>query len=202
MESTSLPLYPKYSSIYNKILQLALAIVLIIVVLNLWLVSSTKAQRTIDEHFYTLGQQHIDQAITGVKTLHLLNNKKDLEAFTQSLAKAEWVHDILIYDETGQIISSSGNSRSIKDLYGITVFKANKSDELIPFIKEIRTDKLNGYMRITVIKSQFTDALDKTSNENHGLLRLMLLIAIGIGFLLTRGLNRFSRQGFRIPTKK
>ncbi len=202
MEPTNLPLYPKYSSIYNKIMQLAIAIVLIIVLLNLWLVSSNQSQATIDEHFYVLGDQHIEQAIMGVKNLQLIENKEDLNKFTQGLADADWVHDIRIYDATGQVIADSEKSRSMKDLYGITLNKTNKSDKLVPFIKEIRTDKLIGYVRITIKKEIFTQKLDTTSYENHGLLRLMMLISIAIGFLLTRGLNRFSRQGYRLPVEK
>ncbi len=202
MKPTNLPLYPKLSSIYNKIMQLAIAIVLIIVVLNLWLVSSNQSKKTIDEHFYTLGDQHIDQAILSVKTLQLLDNKEDLDFFIAGLTETDWVHEIRIYNETGLIVAGSDTNRSMKDLYGITVNKKNKSDELVPFIKEIRTNELNGFIRITMKKSIFIDDLHKTSDDNHGLLRLMMLIAIVIGFFLTRGLNRFSRQGYRLPIEK
>jgi len=202
MKPTNLPLYPKLSSIYNKIMQLAIAIVLIIVVLNLWLVSSNQSKKTIDEHFYTLGDQHIDQAILSIKTLQLLDNKKDLNFFIAGLTEADWVHDIRIYNEVGLIIAGSDTNRSMKDLYGITVNKKNKSDELVPFIKEIRTNELIGFIRITMKKSIFINDLHKTNYDNHGLLRLMMLIAIAIGFFLTRGLNRFSRQGYRLPMEK
>jgi hypothetical protein len=35
----------------------------------------------------------------------------------------------------------------------------------------------------------------------YELMRLMTLIAVVIGFFLTRGFNRFSRQGFRMNKK-
>ena len=202
MKATQLPLYPKLSSIYNKIMQLAIAIVLIIVVLNIWLVSSNESKKTIDEHFYTLGEQHIDQAVLSIKTLQLLDNKKDLDFFIAGLSKTDWVDEIRIYDARGIIISGSDTNRSMKDLYGVTVNKKNKSDELVPFIKEIRTNELIGFIRITVKRSIFIDDLHKTNYDNHGLLRLMMLISIAIGFFLTRGLNRFSRQGYRLPVEK
>jgi len=202
MEPTKQPLYPKFSSIYNKIMQLAIAIVLIIVLLNLWLASSNQSKDSIEEHFYVLGEQHLEQAIMGVKNLQLIDNKKDLRKFMQGISDADWVHDIRIYDATGQVISDSNKSRTINDLYGITLNKTNKTDKFIPFIKEIRTDKLIGYMRITIKKDVFIQKLERTSYDNHGLLRLMMLIAIAIGFLLTRGLNRFSRQGYRLPFEK
>ena len=59
MKQIEQPLYPKLSSIYNKIMQLAIAIVLIIVLLNLWLASSNQSKDSIEEHFYVLGEQHL-----------------------------------------------------------------------------------------------------------------------------------------------
>lgn len=202
MESSNLPLYPKLSSIYNKLMQLAIAIVLIIVLLNLWVTSNYRSEKTIHDHFYILAEQHLEQAITGVLSLQLIENNDELQKYVDGVADAKWIYDAHIYDETGKTIASSRNSASIKDVYGITLNKSNKSDENIPFIQEIRTDKLIGFMRITVKKNYFTDDLDTTSYDNHALLRLMMIIAVCIGFLLTRGLNRFSRQGFRLPAEK
>jgi len=59
-----------------------------------------------------------------------------------------------------------------------------------------------GYVRVTVKKNYFIDDLNTTNYDNHALIRLMMIIAVCIGFLLTRGLNRFSRQGFRPPIEK
>lgn len=202
MESSNLPLYPKLSSIYNKLMQLAIAIVLIIVLLNLWVTSNYRSEKTIHDHFYILAEQHLEQAIAGVLSLQLIENNDELQKYVDGVAGAKWIYDAHIYDETGKTIASSRNSASIKDVYGITLNKSNKSDENIPFIQEIRTDKLIGFMRITVKQNYFTDDLDTTSYDNHALLRLMMIIAVCIGFLLTRGLNRFSRQGFRLPAEK
>ena len=46
MTQTEQPLYPKLSSIYNKIMQLAIAIAFIIVLMNLWLYSQTMNKQT------------------------------------------------------------------------------------------------------------------------------------------------------------
>ncbi|WP_077339561.1 AhpA/YtjB family protein [Pseudocolwellia agarivorans] len=202
METSNLPLYPKLSSIYNKLMQLAIAIVLIIVLLNLWVTSNYRSEKTIHDHFYILAEQHLEQAVSSIVFLQLIDNKVELQKYVDGIASAKWIYDVHIYDETGKTIAASKSSASIKDVYGITLNKSNKSDENVPFIQEIRTDKLIGFMRITVKQSYFTDDLNTTSYDNHALLRLMMIIAVCIGFLLTRGLNRFSRQGFRPPTEK
>lgn len=183
-------------------MQLAIAIVLIIVLLNLWVTSNSRSEKMIHEHFYTLAEQQLYQAISAVKSLHLIDNKDKLKKYAIGVAQSDWVYDAIIYDETGQVIAASDNSASIKDVYGITLNKSNKSDKYIPFIQEIRTEELIGYMRITVKKEYFTDDLFSTNYDNYAMIRLMMLIAVCIGFLLTRGLNRFSRQGFRLPVEK
>ena len=53
-------------------------------------------------------------------------------------------------------------------------------------------------MRLTLDKKYLTLDLLKNNDEQFTLLRLMMIIAGIVGFLLTRGLNRFSRQGFRL----
>lgn len=202
MKSPSQPLYPKLSSIYNKLTQLAIAIVLIVVLLNLWVASNGRSEKTIHDHFYATVEQHLEQSISVVQSLQLIDNKSELKEYVEGIAKADWIYDVRLYDETGKIIAASSNSVSIKDVYGITLNKSNKSDAYIPFIQEIRGNELNGYMRITVKKGYFTDELFNTNYDNHAMVRLMMLIAVCIGFLLTRGLNRFSRQGFRPHLEK
>ncbi len=110
-----------------------------------------------------------------------------------------------MYDETGLLMlkseSSGEASASIKLLYGIdeSVPTLNKSAQYVPFIKEIRSKRLNGYLRLTIEKAYLTSELTNNNNDSQTLSRLLLIAAGLIGFLLTRGLNRFSRQGYRAP---
>jgi len=202
MDSSKQPLYPKLSSIYNKLMQLGIAIVLIVVLLNLWVTSNYHSEKTIHDHFYVTVEQHLQQAISGILSLKLIDNNDDLQKFVDGVADQKWVYEVRVYDQTGKAIAVSKNSPSVKDIFGVTLNKTNKSKQFVPFIKEIRTESLIGFMRITVKKDHFIKGLSQTSYDNHAMLRLMMLIAVCIGFLLTRGLNRFSRQGFRVSLEK
>jgi len=202
METSNLPLYPKLSPIYNKLMQLAIAIVLIIVLLNLWVTSNSHAEKTIHEHFYTMGEQHLEQAISSVLLLKLIDKPIELQQYVKSIADAKWVYDVHVYDATGKTLAVAGSNASMKDVYGITINKGNKSGEYISFTQEIRDNELLGFMRITVKKGYFVDDLYSTNYDNHATLRLLIVMSVFIGFLLTRGLNRFSRQGFRLPVEK
>ncbi len=223
MKPVEQPLYPKLSSIYNKILQLVSAILLIVVLMAIWVASVEKSQQIISQHFEQTAKQFLQQAIAGVSTLLAENSvnvgvvkagsvkvsRKTRHALLQNyfnkMAQADFVRDIHLYDATGLLILEAKHenysSSSIKTLFGIEQAQKtlDKSDLYITFISEIRQEKLKGYLRITLEKSLLTAVLEQESHERQALFRVLLIIAGLIGFLLTRGLNRFSRQGFRVP---
>ncbi len=196
----SVPLYPKLSSIYNKIMQLAIAIAFIILLMNLWLFNHNKNKQAINDHFYYVGQQYLKQNTLGLSVV-IKEDKKLIQDYVDNISQVDWLKDLHIYDTTGQLIANSQSHHSIKDLYGISPHKINKSEEFVPFVSEIRTDKLHGYIRMTIKKNYLTDNLLTRHDEQYSWLRLMMIIAGVVGFLLTRGLSRFSRQGFRVSKK-
>jgi membrane protein len=213
MKQLEQPLYPKLSSIYNKILQLLSAILLIVLLMTLWVSTAEKSEQVLSEHFEQTSERFLQQAVAGVLVLLVENeggqSKKSryaqLQSYLNHLGDADFVKQVHLYDETGLLLlkssSGGGASASIKSLYGIDekLKTRNKSNIYSPFVSEIRTDKLIGYLRLTVEKSYLTDSLAKDSYTTQSLYRFLLIIAGCVGFLLTRGLNRFSRQGFRLP---
>ncbi len=219
MKQAEQPLYPKLSSIYNKILQLASAILLIIVLMIILQSLAEKNNDKLTEHFNFIAKQQLQQAIAGT-TVILEQNAKDklmtkalLQQFLDGLAKVDFVKQIHLYDDTGMLLVSSfsvdedtpPSVKTINDLYGISPNQQNLSDKLTPFVEEIRhsdmTDNsLHGYLRFTIESSYLTNILAKADEEQRSLQRLMLLLAGVVGFLLTRGLNRFSRRGYRLSS--
>ncbi|PKG86356.1 hypothetical protein CXF85_01245 [Colwellia sp. 75C3] len=226
MKQAEQSLYPKLSSIYNKILQLASAILLIIVLMSILQSTGGRNNDNLTEHFNYIAKQQIQQAIAGVAVIleQSHQSKIDQNAFLQryldGLTKVNFVRQAHLYDASGLLLISSvsvekdkqGNkvtglkAKSIKDLYGVSPHQRNLTETLTPFVEEIRhTDsnsyKLHGYLRFTIEQSYLTDILAKADEEQQSLQRLMLLLAGVIGFLLTRGLNRFSRRGYRLDAK-
>ncbi len=202
MSQTELPLYPKVSSIYNKIMQLAIAIFIIIVVMNLWFYSYGENRRALEKDFRYISQQYLSQLAIAADIL-LAKNDDALQGYVDDIAQQSWIKDVSLYDETGQIVVASKNQSNINDLYGFSQYKADKSAQYTPFVKELRIDgKLKGYLRLTVENGGLTQHIDQASEQHYNLLRLMMILAGVVGFLLTRGLNRFSRQGFRLAKSK
>lgn len=213
MKQSEQPLYPKLSPIYNKILQLLSAILLIVLLMTLWLSTAEKSEQALSLHFEQTAEKFLAQAIVGVSVLlvekETTNSKKaqnaQLQTYINQLGEADFIKQVHLYDATGLLLfkSDSGGeaSASIKSLYGIdeSLQTLNKSGKYSPFVSEIRTNKLVGYLRLTIEKSYLTTALAKNNDNTQTLYRFLLIIAGLVGFLLTRGLNRFSRQGFRMP---
>lgn len=226
MKQAEQPLYPKLSSIYNKILQLASAILLIIVLMSLWQSTGEKNIDNLTAHFNYIAKQQLQQAIVGVAVIleqsHESKIEQDrfLQHYLDGLTKVNFVKQAHLYDATGLLLVSSasiekdkqGNehvplkAKSINDLYGVSPHQRNVSETLTPFVEEIRHTgsslyNLHGYLRFTIEQSYLTDALAKADEEQQSLQRLMLLLAGLVGFLLTRGLNRFSRRGYRLDSE-
>jgi membrane protein len=182
--------------------------------LMVFLVANTeKTNEVLDKHFEQVADKFLQQAISGVTVL-LIENKtsisrkmrnSQLQSYLNNLATADYIKQVHLYDETGLLLqqSEAGGeaSASIKLLYGIdeNMLTLDKSEQYVPFIKEIRSSELVGYLRVTIEKSYLTSEIAKNNSDSHTLSRLLLIIAGLIGFLLTRGLNRFSRQGYRAP---
>jgi len=203
MQQSEPSLYPKTSSIYNKIMQLAIAIMLIIVLMNIWLASGVNDKALIDKYFQDSSSQYLNQAGVSLQVLMVNDKSNLLQKTINELATMDFVQSVHLYDETGQVMFSSMSENfsidTVNDLYGVSPQKRNLSAKYVPFVQEVRTDKLLGYLRITIEKSQLSEVLIVASNERQQLFRLMIIMAVLVGFFLTRGLNRFSRQGYRIP---
>jgi membrane protein len=212
MNKLEQPLYPKLSPIYNKILQLLSAILLIVILMFFLVANTEKSAQTLEQHFKQVSEKFLQQGVAGVSAIlnkkGLSNTKSQntlLQSYVDTFAHADFIKQVHLYDKTGLLLFKSElggeASDSIKLLYGIDESEQtlNKSNQYIPFIKEIRDEKLQGYFRLTIEKSYITAELSSNSTANERFSRLLLIIAGLIGFLLTRGLNRFSRQGYRAP---
>lgn len=214
MNKLEQPLYPKLSSIYNKIMQLMGAILLIVFLMVLLVANTNKNEHVVQQHFEQVADKLLDQAIAGISVIFTENKLKvskkkryvQLQSFLNKFANADYIKAVHLYDKSGLLLSKNDNdssaSASIKLLYGIdeSINTSNISEQLVPVIKEIRNPELTGYLRLTIEKSYLTSELEKNNRDSHTLSRLFLVAGGLIGFLLTRGLNRFSRQGYR-PTK-
>jgi membrane protein len=183
--------FRKSNYIYNKITYLAIAIIGIVILLDSWLSTNTIDKNKIELHFNEISYQFVQQASNGIKMFLVNNERKLLPKYIHSIAESPLVKSIHLYDQSGQLIVSAVNEESeaelsINDLYGLSLGRDNISHEYIPFVSEIRTDSLQGYVRITVVRSYVKQGLLSTSNNRHVRIATMILIAFIVGFLFKK----------------
>lgn len=192
------PLYPKLSSIYNKILQLSLAIILMVMMMSFWVFSQQEQQQQIQQHADEFSQYYLAQAASNVM-FHLSNNREQLQVYVDDLAKQPLVADVHVYDNKGAIIAKSQAAKSIKTLYGIAANTSDHSQNITPYVQQLTSTQFSGHLRLSLHRPLLVDKLLADSRNQFDINRVLMAIAGIIGFLLTRGFNRFSRQGFRPP---
>lgn len=198
MSSLHKQFQPTVTSPYRKLLQIGGGILLLVILLNQLIVNLMDNQEALDEHFEMISDSYIQQSINTGKLLLQRKDKKQVRAFVKSLSVTELVKGATLYDKSGQIIAQSDNRLSIKELYGIEQGSVNVAPDTLSIVREIRDGKLIGFIRLTLNKKQFTQKLESQLKEQSEIARLMMLMAIISGFLLTRGFGRFSRQGVRL----
>ncbi|WP_085283075.1 AhpA/YtjB family protein [Colwellia chukchiensis] len=198
MKQLEQPLYPKLSPIYNKILQLVMAIILLVMLMNFWVTSRDAQQEHIQAHAHKIATLYLAQAATSVAP-YMQQSNAQLQQFVDALAQQSLVKSVHVYSVTGESIASSADAESVKDLFGISLYKKQQTKALLSVVQEIHTEQLQGYIRLSLYRSLLADDLAKNSQQQYEINRLLFLVAGVIGFLLTRGLNRFSRQGYRPP---
>lgn len=181
-------------------MQLAIAIICIIILMNMWLDNVRKDERVLAQHFDKIGEKYLQQAAIGVRSMQSKNDKAALVQYLEQLATEDEVDSIQVYGATGEKLAESGNASLMPTAYDVKHQPFNEAT--VPFVKALSDEKGSGFIRIDLVKSEMIDALAKENSDQQQLTRLMLLIAGITGFFITRGLSRFSRQGFRVEQKQ
>lgn len=201
MTQTELPLYPKISTIYNKILQLAIAIIIIGILLHSTIDRVIKDEKQVETYFTQYGHDYLSQAASATTMLIQDATKEHLKQHIENLSSVPFVNSVFLYDKNGQEIFSAGELKTIKTLYGIDTHQEPSYQKYTPFVAELRGDKLHGYLRLTIEQPVIVQRLEQDNAEHQEQVRYLLFMAGVAGFFLTRGLSRFNRKGFRVANQ-
>ena len=83
-------------------MQLAIAIAFIVLLMNLWIYSQTENKQTIEQHFYDVGHQYLQQAAAGLSVLtpevKTKESRQLLQNYLDELQQVEVVEEIHLYD--------------------------------------------------------------------------------------------------------
>ncbi|MFT4925274.1 MAG: putative membrane protein affecting hemolysin expression [Phenylobacterium sp.] len=250
------------TSVYRRLSQISLSVVLLITVLNMWVNADSDGSYMQSETVSALTRQLTEQsALVAVRLMEKKQTDK-LTLMLNDLVTNPYISQSVIFDKSGKLIAQSEGAISAIDAhyaryplvqpdvevtqsaqsdkpepetepeYGpkliepvVTVengevkqqapeqeiiIEAEQPAELAPqgkvppskvYISEIRANnRLMGYLRINYLQHQALKKPLFMHKTNMRQIMLMLLLSGVIGFMLTRGFSRFSRNSFRVRT--
>lgn len=202
------------TSIYRRLSLVGLSVALLIIVLKMWVESATVGEQTqlrnFSEHTRLMLKQSAQVAQKQLKAKKL----EQLQQMLDDLATDPYITQSRVYDKTGKLIAKSQNAVSAKEIY---LQQRTLADTLPPYdagaeppanlditmyVSEMMDgDKLIGYLHVGYLQQQaLTEPLSLYQTNMQRMLLMMLLSGV-IGFMLTRGFARFSRNSYRIVDK-
>ena len=190
--------YIKTSSISRKFAQLIAAVILLIVTLNIWVNIDSEGDILLEENALVLADNILLQTAHSASRYIEKDDIEALEQLTDSALRSDYIHEMLIYDERGVVLSQSTNALSTKERFLTQIEPELVKASPSPFVAEIRNNnnELQGFVRITLLRQQlqkdgvtYIDAISKK-------VLLLSLFAGLIGYLLTIGLRPFSANAF------
>lgn len=189
--------YIKTSSVNKKFLQLFVAVVLLIVSLNIWLGISVSGKQLITENTDVLADNILQQTSHTAAAYIQTDNIGGLDILAASALKSPYIHEMIIYDARGIVLSKSENAITTKDRF-LTEDEQLAKANPIPFVQEVRSEDgvLLGFTRITVLGNELQQ---QGTLFVHTILKEILLLALFagvIGYLFTIGLRPFSANAF------
>ncbi|WP_082038227.1 YtjB family periplasmic protein, partial [Aeromonas diversa] len=119
-------------------------------------------------------------------------NKDELSLLADNLARDPLITDVTLYDGRGVPIAQSGNALPLEALLPIgSDNRTPQSEGRRPFVEEIRKgDDTLGYLRITLEEQQLLEPLQEKLLRQQERQRLMLLVMLMAGFLVSFGVRR------------
>ncbi len=192
--------YPMITSPFIKLLQLGAGVLMMFLLLNQLFFNVSNNHQAIDKHFSQISNSYIQQSVDTAILLLANRDNQQLQGFVEAIAGSSLVKDAVLYDESGQIIAQSTDSQTIRQLYGLEQGSNNTAPSTLSVVEEIRTNELLGFIRLTMNEKDVNQELKASMNGQAENFRIIFVLAIIVGFLLTRGFERFTltKHGFRV----
>lgn len=211
MKRIEKPLYLKLSTIYNKILQLTIAVVLVLIIVNVNLISQQNAEQGIQRHYQNIGELQIKQLADSALSHIEKSDRKGLQAVANQVSGQEYVDEVSFFDETGQLIVSSGPALTMKARTTQAMSEPSFNDEQgskqaeilrqqTSFITEIRGDKLYGYAKLTLNDNPIKSPFKNTTSNQYDQTNMLIILAFIVGLIISRLLAKLT--AFRRKTNK
>jgi membrane protein len=199
------------TSVYRRLSLVGLSVVLLIMVLNMWIdavhVGEKVQQSSLSQHTRLMLEHSAKVAQRQLKAKKL----DELTITLNDMTEDPYIDQAMVFDRTGKLLAKSDDAKSVQDIYieqrtiadSLPPFAPapgiNKNFNVTMFVTAIMEDeRLIGYLHVSYRQQQALAQSQQFYQDNMQKMLLMMLLSGVIGFMLTRGFARFSRNSYRI----
>ena len=172
---------PSNYSIIKRVVNLALAVVAIIICINLWLLSAEQARNWHDKQANQLGRS-LSLLASQVLTSSVIN--KDNETISQQLdflVNDPHVSGVALYNNKGQLLDERKSSTSVLASYRL------ENETPLVFVQNISSDgKTSGYLRLMINEKMVMQYHSEYQKQLTQQVQVLMLLAATLAILLTR----------------
>ncbi len=182
----------KRKVVFWRVTQLIFAIGLCVYLIHLSLSLQFLGDQTRTEQTQMFGYTLTNRAAQDAARYLQEKKPEELERLVNLLAQDPLVRDATIYSMNGEMIHQSKDPMALRTLLNIDKqISSDSARNRIPYIAELYQEKNKiGYLRVTLEQGQYLAMLDKYQQQGSEVLRVMILVALAVGFLLTRALSK------------
>lgn len=202
------------TSVYRRLAQLTIAIGLLIVLFAKWIDADNQSKQLLTDNHSDLAYAQVNQSAQ--VAAHFIDDKqlKQLTRMLNDLTAQPFIIQAMVYDHKGSELARSSQAKTALEHYKQITEPFDGYTPKIPLIEqsseqplkqgkaiisEIRLeDKLLGFIRVNYLQQQALQAPLTAQQQIMEQVMLIGLLSGVMGFLLTRGFGRFSRNSFRI----
>ena len=198
------------TSVFRRLAQVALSLLLLIFILYKWVEANQQSQASLNDNAQMLINKMVAQSATHASHLMTNNQRPQLQQLLADLQSDPHIEQAIIYNQHGTMIAQSQNAVSAfarhqhiqhpPDAYTpINTIITSQPLKSIIVVQEIRLKKqLLGYLSINYYQQLLTSQNKVQQQKMMEEILLMVLLSAVMGFILTRGFARFSRNTFRV----
>lgn len=177
---------PSNYSILKRLVNLALAVVIIIMCINLWLLSAEQAKNWHDKQANQLGRS-LSLLATQILTSSLINN--DNETISQQLGflvNDPHVSGVALYNHKGQLLDEIKSGTSV-----LANFRLETKSPLV-FVQNISADgQIYGYLRLMINEDKVMEYHSEYQKQLTQQVQVLMLLAAAGALLLTSVFYKF-----------
>lgn len=173
---------------------LLLAIVLLIALLQLFLYASERSSAIFDSQARIMARLLAQQSALAARPLLSDSDNSAALALVNNLAADPYIIDATLYRQDGTTFARSDNALPLPQLLGFAgTAKVLGDQHITPYVGEIRAangQQVLGYLRVTLNHQALSDSMAQPKTQTLDLARLLLVMAILLGFLLALALTQ------------